>query len=104
MSEPDSMKVPTKRRRSQQSKLGALNNNNDVQKSALQRPTSNDNEEWKAYWEAQGQPWRTEQEIDRERQKYLNERRSITPDIKQGIYPFKNIKLARSDVEWLNNT
>ncbi len=34
-----------------------------------QRPTSDDNREgWKAYWEAQGMPWRTEPEIDAERQ------------------------------------
>src|SRR6266487_2366510 len=50
---------------------------------------------------AQGQPWRTEPEIDEERQKYLAERRSIKPDIEQGIFPFKDIKLSRSDVEWL---
>jgi hypothetical protein len=50
------------------------------------RPTESDPQAWKTYWEAQGQPWRTEPEIDLERQKYLAERRSITPDSKQGIY------------------
>lgn len=65
----------------------------------LKRPTTDDPEAWKAYWEAQGQPWRTEPEIDVERQKYLNERRAIIPDIKKGIYPFKNIKLTRADME-----
>ncbi len=71
------------------------------QATAIQRPTTNDPGAWKAYWEAQGQEWRTEPEISIERQKYLAERRSITPDIKQGIYPFKDIKLNRADAEWL---
>src|SRR5713101_5784 len=69
--------------------------------TALQRPVNDDKEAWKKYWQAQGQPWRTESEIDVERQKYLAERRSITPNIEQGIYPFKDIKLNRADVEWL---
>ena len=69
----------------------------------LLRPTNDDKDAWIAYWKAQGQPWRTEPEINLERQYYLAERRSITPDIEQGIYPFKNIdsKLSRADVEWL---
>lgn len=50
------------------------------------------------------QPWRTEPEIDAERQTYLAERRSIMPDIKQGIYQLKYIKLNRADVEWLLGT
>src|SRR5437588_2390151 len=66
-----------------------------------QRPTTNDPKAWKVYWEAQGQPWRTEPEIDADRQKYLAERRAIVPDIEKGLYPFKDIKLSRADVEWL---
>src|SRR5438874_4489845 len=69
--------------------------------TTLQRPTTNEEEAWKAYWKAQGQEWRTEPEIDAERQKYLTERLSITPNIEQGIFPFKDIKLNRADVEWL---
>src|ERR1700682_2576422 len=69
--------------------------------STLQRPTTNDPDTWRTYWETQGWPWRTEQEIDAERQKYLAERRAIVPDIEKGIYPFKDIKLSRADVEWL---
>src|SRR6266566_4643608 len=69
--------------------------------TTLQRPTTNEEEAWKAYWKAQGQEWRTEPEIDAERQKYLTERLSITPNIEQGIFPFKDIKLIRADVEWL---
>jgi Pentapeptide repeats (8 copies) len=48
-----------------------------------------------------GQAWRTEPEIDEERQKYLAERQAIVPDIEKSIYPFKDIKLSRADVEWL---
>jgi uncharacterized protein YjbI with pentapeptide repeats len=46
-------------------------------------------------------PWRTEPEIDAERQQFLAGCLATIPDIKQGIYPFKNIKLTRADVEWL---
>lgn len=73
----------------------------DKTATTIQCPTTNDPEAWKAYWNTKGQPWRTVPEIDAGRQKYLDERRSITPDIKQGIYPFKDIKLTRADVEWL---
>src|SRR5438034_9347913 len=45
--------------------------------------------------------WRNEPEIDAERKRFLAERLAIEPDIKQGIFPFKDIKLARADVEWL---
>src|SRR6266566_7021045 len=69
--------------------------------STLQRPTTNDPKAWKTYWKAQGQPWRTEPEIDAERQKYLAERRAITPDMEKGISPFKDISLSRADIEWL---
>jgi len=69
--------------------------------TALQRPTNDNKEAWHAYWRTQGQGWRTEPEIDTERQKYLAERRSIVPNIEQGMYPFRDIKLSRADVEWL---
>jgi uncharacterized protein YjbI with pentapeptide repeats len=74
-----------------------------AQISSLKRPTSNKPEVWKAYWEKQGQPWRTEPEIDVDRQKFLIERRNIQPNIEQGIYPFKDIepRLTRADIEWL---
>ncbi len=55
----------------------------------------------KDYWESRGQPWRREPEIDEERQRFLAERRSITPDLEKDIYPFKDITLDRADVEWL---
>lgn len=73
------------------------------QVSTLQRPTTIDQKAWETYWKEQGQLWRTEPEIDEERQNYLDERRMIKPEIEQGIYPFRGIKpqLTRADVEWL---
>jgi hypothetical protein len=68
------------------------------------RPTNNDDRDaWKAYWAAQGMPWRTEPEIDEERQAYLAEQRAITAHIARGAYPFKDVepKLTRDDIEWL---
>src|SRR5205807_27305 len=78
-----------------------MSDQDNGQVSTLQRPASDDSEEWKAYWKAKGWLWRTEPEIDAERQKYLDERRKITPDIEKCVYPFKDIKLSRADVEWL---
>jgi uncharacterized protein YjbI with pentapeptide repeats len=67
-----------------------------------QRPTSNDNSEgWKAYWTAQGMPWRTEAEIDKERQGYLAKRRVATPNYQRAAYPFAGMCLTRADIEWL---
>ena len=66
-----------------------------------QRPSIEDREMWKALWAKQGMPWRTEPEIDAERQAELAACRSITPQVAQGIYPFKDMKLQRADIEWL---
>jgi hypothetical protein len=79
----------------------ALSEQDGKQATNIQRPLTNDPEAWKAYWKVQGQPWLTEPEIDAERQRYLAECRAIVPDIAQGIYPFRDIKLSRADVEWL---
>jgi uncharacterized protein YjbI with pentapeptide repeats len=67
------------------------------------RPTAYDADAWKAYWQAQEVPWRSEAEIPTDRQTYLAELRAISPDIEQGIYPFKGVepKLTRADIEWL---
>lgn len=65
------------------------------------RPASDDRAGWKAHWEALGQPWRTEPEAEAERQRFLAARRAMLPDIEQGRYPFKEVKLSRADVEWL---
>lgn len=89
----------TKQRRSRKTKIA--NQEAGGLAFVIQRPTDDDKEAWKVYWNTQGQPWRSEPEIDMERQKYLSQRRNITPDIEQGIYQFKDIKLSRADVEWL---
>ena len=52
-----------------------------MQIAAPQRPTNDDKEAWKAYWKTQGQPWRTEPEIDVDRQKYLAERQDLSNQI-----------------------
>jgi uncharacterized protein YjbI with pentapeptide repeats len=67
----------------------------------MQRPTGEDRDAWKAYWTSQRMPWRTEPEIDEQRQQYLADRRMVKPGIEKGIYPFKDIKLTRADIEWL---
>ncbi len=66
-----------------------------------QHPPPHDREAWRTYWDAQGQSWRTEPEIGSERREFLAKLRTITPDHRRGIYPFKAIKLSRADVEWL---
>src|SRR3989440_6630843 len=45
--------------------------------------------------------WRTEPEIDFERQEFLRQRLAVEADIQRGVYPFKDVKLGRADVEWL---
>lgn len=35
--------------------------------TTITRPTTDDPEQWQAYWTAQGEPWRTEPEITNER-------------------------------------
>jgi uncharacterized protein YjbI with pentapeptide repeats len=99
MSEQDSIQPSTRLRRSR--KASVVSNQNDKQAATMQRPANNDKDAWKEYWQQQGQLWRREPEIDKERQEYLDQRRRIRPDKKQSIYPFKNIKLNRADVEWL---
>src|SRR5450755_706093 len=64
-------------------------------------PAPDDRDGWRAYWTTQGQPWRTEPEIDATRQKALTAWRAIVPDNEKGTYPFKGKKLTRADVEWL---
>ena len=46
-------------------------------------------------------PWRTELEIGAERQRYLAERRAVQLDVERGVFPFRDIKLDRADIEWL---
>ncbi len=42
-----------------------------------------------------------ELEIDGERQAYLIGRLAITANPESGIYPFRDVKLSRADIEWL---
>src|SRR5690349_15890619 len=99
MSEQDGIQSSTKQHRSR--KTNTADQQNGKQAPARQYPAKEDIEGWKVYWKVQGQPWRTEPEIDEDRQKYLAVRVTIAPNIAQGIYPFKEIKLSRADVEWL---
>lgn len=66
-----------------------------------QRPAPDNRDAWRAYWEEQGQPWRTEPEIDLGRQAELARHRAVVPDIERSSYPFKDMRLTRADVEWL---
>ena len=61
----------------------------------------NEQEDWKAYWSERGQSWRTEPEIDASRQEHLRAALRVTVDIERSIFPFKDTKLSRADVEWL---
>jgi uncharacterized protein YjbI with pentapeptide repeats len=73
-----------------------------MSENTIERPTSDDPKQWQTYWTAQGEPWRTEPEISPERQQELAQRRdTVQPDIEKGIYPFKDVRLSRADVEWL---
>ena len=78
-----------------------MSGQNDTQATAIPCPTTNDPGAWKSYWDAKGQEWRTEPEIDLERQKELAHCLTLIPDIDKGVYPFKGVKLSRADVEWL---
>ncbi|HVB20942.1 MAG TPA: hypothetical protein VNG51_03240 [Ktedonobacteraceae bacterium] len=55
-------------------------NNLPVQ-AILSHPTRDN----RAAWQQQGQWWRSEPEIDSERQQYVAERRAVKPDVRQGI-------------------
>lgn len=69
--------------------------------SLSQRPATHDLQGWHDYWQAQHYLWRTEPEIDDARKEFLAGCRAVRPDVKQGIYPFKDVRLSRADVEWL---
>jgi Pentapeptide repeats (8 copies) len=46
-------------------------------------------------------PWRSQKEIDKDRQNFLAERRAIKPDVATGLYPFQGVTLDCADIEWL---
>jgi uncharacterized protein YjbI with pentapeptide repeats len=56
---------------------------------------------WPDYGAARGMPWRTEPEIDSERQRFLADCRICRPFWQRDVYPFAGIQLARADIEWL---
>src|SRR2546430_3284219 len=63
------------------------------------RPTSYNRDIWQTYWKGLGQPWRTEPEIDVERQETLTKCLKVSDVEKQSA--FKGMKLSRGDIEWL---
>ena len=83
--------------------VGAINmqDQDSIEIALLAPPTSAHRGAWSHYWQKVGQPWRTEPETDADRQVYLMQRLTIRPDLEEGVYPFKDIKLDRADVEWL---
>ncbi len=56
---------------------------------------------WRTYWRQQGQAWRSEPEIDAERQRELATRRALAVNVARGVFPFAGMRLTRADVEWL---
>ncbi len=66
-------------------------------------PSDDDQNAWSVYWTACGQPWRTQPEIELERQQQLKACRAIVPNPQTRTYPFANLTppLSRADVEWL---
>jgi uncharacterized protein YjbI with pentapeptide repeats len=66
---------------------------------AQARPAANDRAGWRAYWDAQGQPWRTEPEARPERQAVL--RGLMAKATGENPAPFQGLKMDRTDVEWL---
>jgi uncharacterized protein YjbI with pentapeptide repeats len=69
--------------------------------TSLPLPTTDDRVAWGAYWQALGQPWRTEPTIAPERQTELAERRKLRPKVAGRRFPFAGMRLSRADVEWL---
>jgi len=69
--------------------------------ASIRRPITSDPKVWHSYWQAQGQPWRTMPEIDKERQEQLTARRITATQNENGSCPFQNMKLNRADIEWL---
>jgi len=63
--------------------------------------TPSDSATWKAFWQAHGQPWRSEPLLDEERQQQLRGYFQSEADIEQGSYPLKGVQLSRADIEWL---
>lgn len=92
---------PKPRRAIAKSKTPPSNGSQPLEQAPV-RPAPDDREGWRSYWAKQGQLWRREPEINKARQRELTKRyTTVTPNIEQGIYPFRGMKLSRADVEWL---
>lgn len=63
-------------------------------------PSANDSAGWLVYWTQLGQPWRTECEIDEQRQHFLQDRLASYQH-NHLTAPFQALKLTRADIEWL---
>ncbi len=95
MSEQDVTHSSTKQRKSGRTSSGK-------QAPAIQRPANDDTEGWKAFWKERGQPWRTEPEIDKDRQQDLERCLANIPmEREKDILFFDGFQLNRNDIEWL---
>jgi hypothetical protein len=65
------------------------------------RPGASDRDAWQGYWRERGQPWRSEPEIDLDRQGVLVAHLAARPGSEPHSCPFKDVSLTRADVEWL---
>ena len=96
MSQHDGIQATSKRRRSHQT------SKQDATQAIIQQcPAIDDKEAWKAHWKVQGQPWRTQPEIDAERQQYLEKRRHRLFKENKFVAPLQDVQLSRADIEWL---
>jgi uncharacterized protein YjbI with pentapeptide repeats len=66
-----------------------------------EQPISGGDTAWSDYWAARGTPWRTEPEVDAQRQRFLADCRTRRPSWQLDGFPFGGIRLARADIEWL---
>ena len=73
----------------------------ETETSPRPRPGINDRAAWQGYWTERGQPWRTEPEIDRDRQGVLAAHLAAHLEDGQHPCPFKDVSLTRADIEWL---
>src|SRR5215469_11795519 len=73
-----------------------------LDRQAGPRHLAPDGERQQERWRSLGQPWRTEPEIDGERQRFLSERRASGAVSWWRSYAFAGIRLTRTDVEWLS--
>src|SRR5260370_3931817 len=72
----------------------------DRQKAVMvHRPTSDDRDVWQTYWKGLGLHWRTEPEIDVERQEVLT--KCLKGSDVEEANPFSGMKLYRADIEWI---